>query len=59
MLRIDEMPVVETHLVASHAAPGGIGEAGTPGIAPAVANAIFAATGRRVRRLPVRPQDLA
>jgi isoquinoline 1-oxidoreductase subunit beta len=59
MLRIDEMPVVEVHLVPSHAAPGGIGEASTPGIAPAVGNAIFAATGKRVRRLPLRPQDLA
>jgi isoquinoline 1-oxidoreductase subunit beta len=59
MLRIDEMPKVEVHLVASHAAPGGIGEASTPGIAPAVGNAIFAAIGKRVRRLPVRPQDLA
>jgi isoquinoline 1-oxidoreductase beta subunit len=59
MLRIDEMPQVEVHLAPSHAAPGGIGEASTPGIAPAVANAIFAATGKRVRRLPIRPQDLA
>jgi isoquinoline 1-oxidoreductase subunit beta len=53
------MPQVEVHLAPSHAAPGGIGEASTPGIAPAVANAIFAATGKRVRRLPIRPQDLA
>jgi isoquinoline 1-oxidoreductase subunit beta len=58
MLRIDEMPVVEVHLVRGHAAPGGIGEASTPGIAPAVANAIFAATGKRIRRLPLQPQDL-
>jgi isoquinoline 1-oxidoreductase beta subunit len=59
VLRIDEMPQVEVHLVTSQAAPGGIGEASTPGIAPAVANAIFAATGKRVRRLPIRPEDLA
>jgi isoquinoline 1-oxidoreductase subunit beta len=59
VLRIDEMPVVEVHIVPSQAAPGGIGEASTPGIAPAVANALFAATGKRVRRLPIRPQDLA
>jgi isoquinoline 1-oxidoreductase beta subunit len=59
MLRIDEMPQVEVHLVPSHFAPGGIGEASTPGIAPAVANAIFAATRKRLRKLPIRPQDLA
>lgn len=59
MLRIDEMPQVEVHIVASQAAPGGIGEAATPGIAPAVCNAIYAATGKRVRRLPIRAGDLA
>ena len=47
MLRIDEMPQVEVRLVPSLAAPGGMGEASTPAIAPAVANAIFAATGKR------------
>jgi isoquinoline 1-oxidoreductase beta subunit len=52
-LRIDEMPRVEVHIVPSQEAPGGIGEASTPGIAPAVANAIFAATGKRVRKLPI------
>jgi isoquinoline 1-oxidoreductase beta subunit len=59
MLRIDEMPAVEVHLVTSDAAPAGIGEPGLPPIAPAVANAVFAATGRRVRRLPIRAEDLA
>jgi isoquinoline 1-oxidoreductase beta subunit len=59
VLRIDEMPVVEVHIVPSTAAPGGIGEAGTPGIAPAVTNALFAATGKRVRRLPILASDLA
>jgi isoquinoline 1-oxidoreductase subunit beta len=59
VLRIDEMPVVEVHIVPSHASPGGIGEASTPSVIPAVANAIFAATGKRVRKLPVRPEDLA
>ena len=53
-LRIDEMPKIEVHIVSSKNAPGGIGEASTPGIAPAVANAIFAATGKRIRRLPIR-----
>jgi isoquinoline 1-oxidoreductase beta subunit len=58
MLRIDEMPHVEVHIVASQNAPGGIGEASTPGIAPAVSNAIFAATGKRLRSLPIRAADL-
>jgi isoquinoline 1-oxidoreductase beta subunit len=53
-LRIDEMPAVEVHLVPSREPPGGIGEPGLPPLAPAVANALFAATGRRVRRLPIR-----
>ena len=52
-MRIDEVPVVETHLVRSAEAPGGIGEAPTCAVGPAVTNAIFAATGRRVRTLPV------
>jgi isoquinoline 1-oxidoreductase beta subunit len=54
MLRIDEMPVIEVHLVPSTEAPTGTGEPGLPPIAPAVANAIFAATGKRIRRLPIR-----
>ena len=58
MLRIDEAPVVEIHMVASTQNPGGIGEAGVPAIAPAVCNAVFAATGKRVRRLPIRADDL-
>ncbi len=58
-LRMDEMPVVEVYIVPSQANPGGIGEASTPTIAPAVANALFALTGKRVRKLPIRPQDLA
>jgi isoquinoline 1-oxidoreductase beta subunit len=59
VLRIDDMPVVEVHLMPNHNPPGGIGEAGTPAIAPAVANAVFAATGKRIRRLPIRAADLA
>jgi isoquinoline 1-oxidoreductase beta subunit len=57
-LRIHEMPVVDVHIVASEAPPGGIGEVATPAIAPAVANAIFAATGRRIRRLPFSLQKI-
>lgn len=49
----------EVHIVQSADGPGGIGEPGTPPIAPAVCNAIFAATGKPVRRLPIRAQDLA
>ncbi len=53
MLRMNEMPRVEVHIVPSKEAPGGIGEPGTPAVAPAVANAIFAATGKRIRKLPI------
>jgi isoquinoline 1-oxidoreductase subunit beta len=59
LLRMNEMPKIEVHIVPSTEAPGGAGEPGTPPIAPAVCNAIFAATGRPVRRLPIRPEDLA
>jgi isoquinoline 1-oxidoreductase subunit beta len=58
MLRMNEMPVVETHIVPSSEKMGGVGETGVPPIAPAVANAIFAATGKRLRRLPIRAEDL-
>jgi len=58
LLRMDEMPEVEVHIVPSSAAPTGIGEIGVPPIAPAVANAVAAATGKRVRALPIRPADL-
>jgi isoquinoline 1-oxidoreductase beta subunit len=57
-LRINEAPVIDVHLVSSTQAPGGIGEPGTAAIAPAVANAIFAATGKRLRKLPVDPAAL-
>jgi isoquinoline 1-oxidoreductase subunit beta len=53
MLRLAQMPVVETLIVPSVEAPGGVGETGVPPIAPAVCNAIFAATGKRIRRLPI------
>ena len=52
-LRIEEAPVVETFLVRSAAAPGGIGEAATAIVSPAVTNAIFTATGKRIRKLPI------
>jgi isoquinoline 1-oxidoreductase beta subunit len=53
ILEIGEMPRVEAHIIDSHAAPGGMGEVPLPPLGPAVANAIFAATGKRVRRLPI------
>jgi len=58
MLRLDAMPKVEVHIVPSTEAPGGIGEPGLPPATPAVINAIFAATGKRVRRLPIDPAAL-
>jgi isoquinoline 1-oxidoreductase subunit beta len=54
LLRLREMPEVEVHIVRSSEKSGGIGEPGVPPIAPAVANAVFAATGKRLRRLPLR-----
>jgi isoquinoline 1-oxidoreductase beta subunit len=53
VLRINEAPAVEVYIVPSSEPPGGMGEAGTSAIVPAVANAIFAATGKRLRKLPV------
>jgi len=56
MLRIDQTPLIEVHLVKSSEAPGGIGEPGTSALAPALSNAIYAATGKRLRQLPVGSQ---
>jgi isoquinoline 1-oxidoreductase beta subunit len=56
VVRMDEAPVVDVHIVPSTEAPGGMGEAGVPCIAPAVCNAIFRATGKRIRRLPIATQ---
>ncbi len=58
LLRMDEMPVVEVYIVESDERPTGIGEMGVPPVAPAIANAIFAATGKRIRHIPIRPPDL-
>jgi isoquinoline 1-oxidoreductase beta subunit len=56
MLRIHETPPIEVHIVKSAEAPGGIGEPGTAALAAAVTNAIYAATGKRLRKLPVGDQ---
>jgi isoquinoline 1-oxidoreductase beta subunit len=53
MLRMDEAPEIHVELVPSGDAPGGVGEPGTPPIAPATANALFALTGERIRDLPL------
>jgi isoquinoline 1-oxidoreductase beta subunit len=53
MLRINEAPAIEIYIVPSSEPPGGMGEAGTSAIVPAVANAIFAATGKRLRKMPI------
>jgi isoquinoline 1-oxidoreductase subunit beta len=55
-LRINEAPVIEVYVVQSAEAPGGIGEPGTAAVAPAITNALFAATGKRIRKLPVADQ---
>ncbi|MGD8588600.1 MAG: molybdopterin-dependent oxidoreductase, partial [Chromatiales bacterium] len=54
LLRLDEMPEVAVHILPSHENPGGIGEPGVPPAAPAVANAVFALTGKPVRSIPIR-----
>ncbi|MBT8183556.1 MAG: molybdopterin-dependent oxidoreductase, partial [Eudoraea sp.] len=59
MVRMGESPIIETHIIKSDNWPGGAGEPSTPGIAPAVANAVFNATGIRIRELPIQNHNLA
>lgn len=58
VLRMNEMPEVEVHIMDSDRPPGGVGEPGVPPIAPAVCNAVFDAVGKRIRRLPIDPELL-
>ena len=58
MLRMHEMPEVEVHIVPSDDKMGGVGEPGVPPVAPAVANALFALTGKRLRHLPIHAEDV-
>jgi len=57
-VRIDAAPTVDVHILHSGTEPFGVGESGTSGITPAVANAVFAATGKRIRKLPITPAAL-
>jgi len=59
VVHMAQAPKIAVHVVASDAPPGGIGEPGLPPLAPALANAIFAATGRRIRALPLTDQGLS
>ncbi|HEX5053344.1 MAG TPA: xanthine dehydrogenase family protein molybdopterin-binding subunit [Planctomycetota bacterium] len=59
MLRVYEMPAVAVHVVPSDEPPTGVGEPGVPPLAPALCNALFRLTGKRIRRLPIRKEDLA
>jgi isoquinoline 1-oxidoreductase beta subunit len=59
LLTMAEMPEVEVHIVMSEEEPSGVGECGVPPIAPVIANAVYAATGCRIRHLPIRPADIA
>jgi isoquinoline 1-oxidoreductase subunit beta len=58
VLRLNEMPLLDVHIIPSDEKPGGIGETGVPPVAPALCNAIFAATGKRLRSLPITAHKL-
>jgi isoquinoline 1-oxidoreductase subunit beta len=58
MLRMNEAPIIDGYIIQSSEPPGGMGEPGTSAIVPTVTNAIFAATGKRLRKLPIDPHRL-
>lgn len=58
VLRMIDMPLIDVHIIPSEDSPGGVGEPATPPIVPAVTNAVFAATGKRIRHLPLKPEML-
>jgi isoquinoline 1-oxidoreductase beta subunit len=58
VLRFDQMPEVEVHIIPSDLQPMGVGEMGVPPIAPAVLNALYSITGERIRTLPIKQDDL-
>jgi isoquinoline 1-oxidoreductase beta subunit len=58
MIRIDEVPNINIHIYPSTDSPKGVGEPGVPPLAPAVLNALYAAIGRRIRKMPIRKEDL-
>jgi len=59
MIRIDEVPEINVHIFPSTDPPKGAGEPGVPPLAPAVLNALYAVTGKRLRKMPVTKEDLA
>ena len=58
VMRINEAPVIEVHIIRNFEEPGGMGEPGTSAIVPAIANAVFAATGKRLRKMPADSSQL-
>ena len=59
VIRMDETPEINVRIIKNQESPGGVGEPGLPPIAPAVANAVFAASGKRIRKLPILPEDIS
>ena len=58
VVRMNEAPAIDVHIIPSTEKPSGVGEPGTPPLAPALANALFVLTGKRIRRLPLKAEEL-